>query len=129
MDIKFNLLDENCSPYIKANGKLEYVPVGSNHPPKVVKNIPFGVEKRLCCISSDKESFDGAKATYQQALIRAGHKHILNFQIQDAGENIELGQNSDVSISSSETPTNSVIIQTPINNKVRKRNIIWFNVQ
>ena len=127
LDAKLNLCNEKCSPYIKANGKVEYVPVGSNHPPKVVQNIPLGIEKRLNFISSDKQSFDGAKATYQNSLIKAGHCHVLNFQEQAIEENCMLNQSDIMSSSGNEVLFNSDAFQQTLINKRRKRNIIWFN--
>ena len=40
LDAKFDLNQENCNPFKKPSAKVEYVPVGSNHPPKVVKISP-----------------------------------------------------------------------------------------
>ena len=73
LDAKFDLNKENCSQFTKPNAKVEGVAVGSNNPPKVGKNIPQAVEKGLNMISSDKESFDWAKAKFQQSLKKAGH--------------------------------------------------------
>ena len=54
LDAKFSLSSEKSCPYIKPNVRVEYVPVGSNHPPRVIKNISIGIEKRLCGLSSDR---------------------------------------------------------------------------
>ena len=45
-----------------------------------MKNIPLAVNKRLSCISSDKEVFDNAAPLYQEELDRAGYSHKLEYQ-------------------------------------------------
>ena len=71
----------------------------SNHPPSILKNIPINVNKRLSGISANKEVFDEAAPTYQEALNRAGYKHKLEYT-----ENVE-------------NPTR----------RKRKRDVIYFN--
>ena len=51
-----------------------YVNSKSNHPPGILKNIPLGVNKRLCQISSNEEVFKAAVRPYQEALDRSGYK-------------------------------------------------------
>ena len=52
----------------------------SNHPPSILKNIPESINKRLSEISSDKESFEKAKGTYQDALNKSGYNYNLSYR-------------------------------------------------
>ena len=92
LDAKFSLTNEKSSPFIKPNGRVEYVPVGSNHPPQVIRNIPKGVEKRLNCLSSDKKCFDSTKNVYQDSIRKAGHMYELKYDQSD----IHLHQNVNI---------------------------------
>ena len=69
MDLEKN---EN-GPFMKPNDNPVYVDTGSNHPPKVLENIPKGINKRLTTISATKEIFDRAAPVYQSALDKSGH--------------------------------------------------------
>ena len=61
-------LDKNeYGPFIKPNDTPVYVDTGSNHPPKVLENIPRGINRRLSTISANKEIFDKAAPFYQAA--------------------------------------------------------------
>ena len=51
----------------------------SNHPPLVLKQIPKGIEKRLCDISANKEIFEKAIKPYQKAIDEAGFNHKLKY--------------------------------------------------
>ena len=57
-----------------------YVNAGSNHPPKVLKNIALGVQRRLSTNSSNEEIFNKAKPLYQDALRKTGHTHELKYE-------------------------------------------------
>ena len=79
LDVTFDLHTSLFKPYIKPGDKPLYVNAGSNHPPSILKNIPIGVNKRLCEISATKEVFDLAAPLYQAELDRCGYKHQLKF--------------------------------------------------
>ena len=79
LDIKFDLDREIFQPFKKPNDEISYVHKDSNHPPKITKNIPPSVQKRLSGISANKEVFDAAAPDYQLALNNAGYKHKLEF--------------------------------------------------
>ena len=81
-----------------------YVHTGSNHPPKVLENIPKGINRRLSAISANREIFDKAAPVYQAALDKSGHNFKLNFEEITVPAN---GENKEA--------------------KKRKRSIIWFN--
>ena len=67
-------------PYAKPNSEVKYVNVQSNHPQHVLKQIPNSVNKRLSTISCDKEHFDKAKITYENALRNSGHVPNLKYE-------------------------------------------------
>ena len=50
LDVVFDLENESYRPFIKPNNTPLYVQKLSNHPPSVTKNIPAGVNKRVCSI-------------------------------------------------------------------------------
>ena len=66
--------------FIKENYVPVYVDAGSNHPPKVLQNIPKGINKRLSTISASKEIFNRAAPVYQATLEKSGHNFQLNFE-------------------------------------------------
>ena len=45
-----------------------------------LKNVPESINKRLSEISSDKESFEKAKGTYQDALNKSGYSYNLTYR-------------------------------------------------
>ena len=58
-----------------------YVHNKSNHPPKIIENIPAAINKRLSEISSDEDptrGFQRAVPLYQEALAKSGYQHKLN---------------------------------------------------
>ena len=64
LDVYLDLERGEYGPYLKNNDTPVYVHVGSNHPPKVLQNIPKGVNKRLSMISATKEIFDKEAQKY-----------------------------------------------------------------
>ena len=77
LDVVMDLENENYKPYRKPGDKPLYVNSWSNHPPLVLRNIPLGINKRLCEISSNKEVFLEAIPPYQAELERCGYDHKL----------------------------------------------------
>ena len=67
-------------PYMKEGNVPLYVHKKSNHPPSILKNIPESINKRLSEISSDKESLEKAKDTYQDALNKSGYNYNLSYK-------------------------------------------------
>ena len=80
LDIYMDLNKEEFGPFIKQNDVPVYVDVGSNHPPKVLKNIPKGINKRLSSISASEDIFNRAATVYHAALNKSGHAFQLNFE-------------------------------------------------
>ena len=79
LDVNFDLSTSTYRPYMKDNEKPIYVHKNSNHPKKILENIPKSVNLRLSKISSDKNVFDLAKGPYQEALNHSGYDHVLEY--------------------------------------------------
>ena len=77
LDVILDLEKDIYKPYRKPGDKPLYVSSWSNHPPLVLKNIPLGINKRLCEISSNKDVFLEAIPPYQMELERCGYDHQL----------------------------------------------------
>ena len=103
LNVALNLQKSTCEPYPKPNNTPLYVHSESNHPPPILRNIPFAVNKRLNELSSDKESFNKAAPFYQHALDESSYAHKLEFD--------PTAQNN----------------QARANSRSRTRNITWFN--
>ena len=88
-------------------------------PPLVIKNIPKGVEKRLNCLSSDKQCFDKSKNIYQDSIAKAGH--VYEFKYEQSDNVSDLNRLQTILDKPNYTNINHH------NRKQRKRNIIWFN--
>ena len=80
LDITLDLERDLYKPYLKPNNTLLYVNRASNHPPNILKNIPEGINKRLCAISKDEDQFKESIPPYQEALKSAGYKFNLNYE-------------------------------------------------
>ena len=109
LDVYFDLEKDEYGPFMKPNSVPIYVNSKSNHPPKILENIPKGINRRLSTISSSKEVFDKAAPLYQDALKKAGYDFQLHFEepINEGKGGVEGGQQN--------------------TKKKRKRKVIWFN--
>ena len=74
LDITFKLKSGTYCPHNKPNGKLLYVHTLSNHPPKIIKQLPISINERLCNNSSNETVFELTKLEYQEALRKSGYK-------------------------------------------------------
>ena len=77
--MNFDLSTNTYRPYMKENGKPIYVHKNSNHPQKILDNIPKSVNLRLSKISSDRDVFESSKGPYQEALKNSGYDHLLEY--------------------------------------------------
>ena len=64
---------------MKDNESPIYVHRNSNHPKKILENIPKSVNLRLNKISSNKNVFDATKGPYQEALNKSGYNFPLEY--------------------------------------------------
>merc|ERR1712177_202308 len=77
LDVNLDLKTGLYKPCKKPNHTPLYVHSLSNHPKKVLDNIPLAVNKRLCKISSNERVFKEAAPEYQEALNKSGYTHTL----------------------------------------------------
>jgi hypothetical protein len=101
LDVTLDLNTGKHRPFIKPNDRPIYVHKRSNHPPRILANLPEGINKRLSSISSDADSFNKAAPVYQEALTKSGHTYKLSY--------------------APSTPT------TAKTTRPRQRKITWFN--
>ena len=73
-NVTLDLEKEIYKPYRKPGDKPIDVSAWSNHPPRVLKNIPLGINIRLGDISSNKDVFLEAIPPYQAELEKCGYK-------------------------------------------------------
>ena len=66
---------------MKPNQTPLYVHNLSNHPRKILENIPLSVNNRLSRISSNREVFNEAAPEFQEALDKSGYAHELNYTV------------------------------------------------
>ena len=99
LDVTFNLSTGKYKPYRKPNDDPLYIHKHSNHPPSILRQLPASINKRISTLSSDKQVFDDAVQTYQNALGHSNFSHKLEYMPH--------------------------VTQQPRRN--RQRNIIWFN--
>ena len=99
LDVTFDLSTGKYKPYRKPNDDPLYIHKHSNHPPSILRQLPASINKRISTLSSDKQVFDDAVQTYQNALGHSNFSHKLEYMPH--------------------------VKQQPRKN--RQRNIIWFN--
>ena len=85
LDVTLNLGNGKYAPYTKPDN--QYVHNKSNHPPGILKNVPKSINKRLCEISSDEDSFNKAVPLYQKSINESGYNHDLEYKPPSTNEN------------------------------------------
>ena len=79
LDVVLDLKNNSFKPFTKVNANTKYVSLHSNHPPRVLSNLPDAIAKRLSSVSSSREMFEAEVGHYQQALAEAGYKDDLEY--------------------------------------------------
>ena len=74
-----NLTNGKYMPYTKPGNIPLYVHKKSNHPPRIIENLPKSINRRLSEISFDAHLFNEAAPLYQKALDESGYNHRLTF--------------------------------------------------
>ena len=77
LDVTLDINKGTFKPYRKPGDKPLYVNNWSNHPPRVLDNIPQGINRRLCEISPNEDLFLEAIPPYHAELERCGYSHKL----------------------------------------------------
>ena len=98
LDGTLNLLNSTYKPFSKPNNEINYIHKESNHPPSIIRQVPFSIESRLSSLSSSENIFNESTPIYQEALKKYDYK--LKYQKNTSTTNSKQQQ---------------------------KRNIIWFN--
>ena len=80
LDVTLDLESGLYQLYRKPGDRPLYVSSRSNHHPKILKNIPKGIERRLSDNSATREVFEKAAPIHQAELNRCGYTHKLEFQ-------------------------------------------------
>lgn len=102
LDITLNLNNGKFAPYRKPNNEPLYVDSRSNHPPSIIKQIPKSINKRISSLSSNQQSFDECKPSYESALRQSNYNVSLQYSTSNPTSQLSSKRN-------------------------RQRNIIWFN--
>ena len=121
LDVIFDLSKNQFSPYKKPGDNLVYVDAKSDHPKKILKNVPVSVEKRLSGISSSREVFMAAAQPYQDALKQANHDHILEYQEDENNNNNDDENNNDNRRQKRKRNRNLTYFTPPFSNTVRTK--------
>ena len=66
LDVTLNLL--NNKPFSKPNNEISYIHKESNHPPSIIKQVPFSIESRLSSLSWSEKIFNEYTPIYQGTL-------------------------------------------------------------
>ena len=100
LDVTFNLNSGTYHPYRKPNDQPLYINTKSNHPPRIIKQLPDNISRRISNLSCNETEFNKTKPIYENALKSSGLTHTLTYNNQGP-------------------PTRTM--------KNRQRNIIWYN--
>ena len=79
LDVTFNLKSGKYWPYRKPNDQPLYINAGSHHLPKITKQLPNMLSKRLSEISGNREKFEKAATPYNIALKTSGYHEGLAY--------------------------------------------------
>ena len=67
LDVKLNLLNNTYKPFSKPKNEINYIHKESNHPPSIIKQIPFSIKSHLSSLSSNEKIFYESMPIYQEA--------------------------------------------------------------
>ena len=102
LDITLDLTTGTYRPYNKDSNPPAYIHRRSNHPPRIIQNVPKSINKRLSELSANATIFNEATPTYQEALDKSNLNHKLEY-IEDSN------------VTGSRTTAK------------RRRNVTWYN--
>ena len=79
LDVTFYLNNNAYKPFRKEKNKPIYINKHCNHPPRILKQLPKSIEKRISETSSNKDIFDESIKPYKDALKESGFSEALNY--------------------------------------------------
>ena len=79
LDIYLDLGNNKYYPYRKPNDTPLYVHSQSNHPQRILKQIPMMTSQRISSLSCNEEEFKKAASDYQSVLENSGYKEKLTY--------------------------------------------------
>ena len=56
LDVTLNLLNTTYKAFSKPNNEINYIHKESNHPPSIIKQVPFSIKSRLSNLSSSEKN-------------------------------------------------------------------------
>ena len=98
LNVTFNHRYSSYHSFNKTINEINYIHGITNHPPSIIKQLPLSVKRCLNELSLNEKIFNDSQ---QEAVIKTGYKHKLQYQKKD---------------------------QKEVNSQERKRKIIWFNL-
>ena len=81
LDVTLNLLTGKYFPFRKIDNKPLYINAKSNHPLRIIKELPKLINKRLLDLSCNQEEFNKVKPLYEEALSESNYKASLEFEM------------------------------------------------
>ena len=82
LDVTFNLNSGTYYPYRKPNDQPLYINTKSNHPPRIIKQLPDNISRRISNLSCNETEFNKTKPIYENALKSCGLTHTLTYNNQ-----------------------------------------------
>ena len=79
LDVTFNLNSGTYYPYRKPNDQQLYINTNSNHPPRIIKQLPDNISQRISNLSCNETEFNKTKPIYENALKSCGLTHPLTY--------------------------------------------------
>ena len=80
LNLTFDLTEGIYKPYRKPNDDPVYINRSSNHPPPIIRELPHSINRRINLLSSNKETFNEAGQTYNDALKRSDFNNRLKYE-------------------------------------------------
>ena len=80
LDLTFDLNNGSYKPYRKPNDDPLYINQFSNHPPPIIRELPHSINRRIITLCCDKETFDEAAPTCNDALTRSNFNAHLKYE-------------------------------------------------
>ena len=80
LDVTLNLNTGTHETYNKPKNNPLYINISSNHPPKIIKNLPENIHKRISKLSSSTRIFNGSKDLYNNTLSASGFQQRIRFE-------------------------------------------------